>query len=125
MSHIRSKDMKPELLVRKLVHSMGYRYRLHQRQLPGQPDLVFGPKRKVIFVHGCFWHMHPDSNCIDSRMPKSNREYWIPKLKRNVKRDSQHIEALIASGWQVLVIWECETKDMSLLKKIVFNFLEK
>ena len=94
MRRIRSKDMKPELLVRHLVYSLGYRYRLHRKDLPGKPDLVFGPRRKVIFVHGCFWHLHPDPECVDSRVPKSNTAYWKPKLERNVERDRQHIAAL-------------------------------
>lgn len=104
MRRIRSKDMKPELLVRRLVHSLGYRYRLHRKDLPGKPDLVFGPHQKVIFVHGCFWHLHPDPNCVDARMPKSNTDYWKPKLERNVERDKQHIAALIKAGWKVLTI---------------------
>ena len=123
MARIRSKDMKPELLVRRLVHSLGYRYRLHRKDLPGKPDLVFGPRRKVIFVHGCFWHLHPDPNCIDARLPKSNTEYWKPKLLRNVERDKQHAKALNAAGWKSLVIWECETKDLGTLRSRIIQFL--
>ena len=86
MRAIRSKDMLPELAVRRLVHKLGYRFRLHRATLPGQPDLVFGPRRKVIFVHGCFWHSH---GCKKAHVPKSNRHYWLPKLRRNRTRDSE------------------------------------
>jgi DNA mismatch endonuclease, patch repair protein len=109
MSAIRSKNSKPELTVRRLVHGMGFRYRLHRRDLPGKPDLVFGPRRKVIFIHGCFWHQHPDPACLDGRLPKSRTEYWHAKLAKNVERDRLHCEALENSGWRVMTIWECET----------------
>jgi DNA mismatch endonuclease, patch repair protein len=106
-----------------IVHSLGYRYRLHVRDLPGKPDLVFRPKRKVIFVHGCFWHLHPDAECLDARKPKSNKSYWGPKLTRNVARDAQHLAALKADGWKVLVVWECETKAHAQLTKRLIKFL--
>jgi DNA mismatch endonuclease, patch repair protein len=125
MAAIRSKDTSPELAVRRLVHALGYRYRLHRRDLPGKPDLVFGPRRKVIFVHGCFWHRHPKSNCHDARSPKSNTDYWGPKLQRNAARDARNIAALRAAGWRVLVIWDCETKDARRLTSVVRRFLEK
>lgn len=124
MARIRSKDMKPELHVRRLVHSLGYRYRLHRKDLPGKPDLVFGPQKKVIFVHGCFWHLHPDPDCADAKMPKSNTAYWKPKLERNVERDRQHIAALTEAGWKVLTIWECETRDMREVEQRIVKFLE-
>ncbi len=124
MRRIRSKDMKPELLVRRLVHSLGYRYRLHRKDLPGKHDLVFGPRHKVIFVHGCFWHMHPDPNCADARMPKSNTDYWKSKLERNVERDKQHIDALYETGWKVLTIWECELKNLEKVKQHIVDFLD-
>ena len=89
MSRIRAKDTKPEMAVRRLVHGMGYRYRLHRRDLPGTPDLVFSPRRKVVFVHGCFWHQHDDPNCRKATLPGSNKEYWHPKLKRNAERDKE------------------------------------
>jgi DNA mismatch endonuclease (patch repair protein) len=108
MRAIRSKNMQPELKVRSLVHKLGYRFRLHRKDLPGKPDLVFGPRRKVIFVHGCFWHSH---NCKTAHIPKSNLEYWGPKLERNKTRDGKNIEALQAEGWQALVVWECEAGD--------------
>ncbi len=123
MAAIKSKDMKPEMAVRKMVHALGYRYRLHRRDLPGKPDLVFGPRRKVIFVHGCFWHMHPKETCLDARRPKSNTGYWTPKLARNVVRDSAHAAALRKFGWRVLVIWECETKDPVKLTARLTKFL--
>ena len=125
MAAIRAKDTKPELIVRRIVHALGYRYRLHRRDLPGKPDLVFGPRRKVIFVHGCFWHMHPKANCLDARRPKSNFGYWTPKLARNVARDAEHVATLRKLGWRVLVIWECETKDTANLAARVTKFLAK
>ena len=110
MSGIRSKGMRPEMTVRRQLHSMGYRYRLHRRDLPGKPDLVFPARRKVIFVHGCFWHQHSDPACRIVRRPKSNREYWMPKLERNVARDAENRARLRELGWKVHVIWECEVR---------------
>lgn len=107
MSLVRSKNTKPELRVRKLVHSLGYRYRLHARDLPGHPDLVFRGRRKVIFVHGCFWHRH---NCpLGNRLPKSRVEFWQAKLEGNRKRDRRNQRKLRKAGWSVMVIWECQT----------------
>ena len=123
MAAIRSTNMKPELIVRRLVHSLGYRYRLHARNLPGKPDLVFRPRRKVIFVHGCFWHLHPKKDCLDARLPKSNKSYWLPKLRRNVERDARHLKDLKRSGWTCMVIWECETKNTNVLKRRLVRFL--
>ncbi|MBO0733424.1 MAG: very short patch repair endonuclease [Methylocapsa sp.] len=96
---------------------------MHGPNLPGKPDLVFGPRRKVIFVHGCFWHFHGDPNCPDRRRPKSNLDYWEPKLARNRNRDAGHIAALEAGGWSVLVIWECETRDLATLSASLRAFL--
>lgn len=124
MRRIKSKDMKPELLVRRLVHGLGYRYRLHRKDLPGKPDLVFGLKRKVIFVHGCFWHGHEREGCLDARRPKSNTGYWNPKLTRNKERDAERISALQADRWDVLVIWECETTDSKALRIRLRQFLK-
>lgn len=121
MRAIRSKDMLPEMAVRSLVHRLGYRYRLHRKDLPGKPDLVFAPRRKVIFVHGCFWHSH---DCKYAHTPKSNLGYWMPKLARNQARDKKSIEALTAEGWKTLVIWECETKDEASLKTRLKKFLD-
>lgn len=123
MRRIRSKGMKPEIAVRKLVYAMGYRYRLHERSLPGKPDIVFKGKKKAIFIHGCFWHQHSDSNCRISRIPKSNTDYWNNKLKANVERDSMVLSALNDAGWNVLTIWECQLKNMDSLREIVASFL--
>lgn len=113
--------MRPEMDVRRVAHRMGYRFRLHRKDLPGIPDLVFGPRRKVIFVHGCFWHSH---NCKVAHIPKSNQAYWGPKLERNKVRDARHIEELEAHGWQTLVLWECETRDEAGLKRRLRAFLD-
>lgn len=120
MRAIRSKGMKPELAVRSLVHRLGFRFRLHRADLPGKPDLVFGPRRKVIFVHGCFWHSH---DCKVAHDPKSNRGYWAPKLERNRKRDENNLAELATIGWEPLVVWECETRDGVALAKRLKAFL--
>ena len=122
MRAIRSKDMQPELKVRSLAHRLGYRFRLHGKDLPGKPDLVFPSRRKVIFVHGCFWHSH---DCKAAHVPKSNQAYWLPKLERNKTRDEKNIEALRAAGWNALVIWECETCDERGVTKRLRKFLGK
>ena len=109
MSQIKGKDTKPEILVRSLVHRMGYRFRLHRKDLPGRPDLVFPGRRKVIFVHGCFWHRH--EGCKLAYTPKSRVDFWNAKFKANVERDRRNLQDLKAAGWQVIVIWQCETKD--------------
>lgn len=123
MAKIRSVDTRPEMIVRRLVHSMGYRYRLHRKNLPGKPDLVLSGLRKVIFVHGCFWHQHNDPECRITRRPKSNRDYWIPKLTRNVARDKAHQRKLLELGWDVLVIWECQVSVLDVLKAKLKRFL--
>ena len=120
MRAIRGSDTKPELVVRRLVHRLGYRFRLHRKDLPGKPDLVFGPRHKVVFVHGCFWHCH---NCKVAHDPKSNRSYWGPKLERNRIRDQKSLADLEAAGWQSLVVWECETWDEGNLKSRLTKFL--
>ena len=106
MRAVKAKNTGPEMAVRRLVHSMGYRYRLHRKGLPGKPDLVFALRRKVIFVHGCFWHGHACKR--GARIPKANRDYWTRKIARNKERDQHHLSALHADRWQALVIWECE-----------------
>ncbi len=121
MRAIRSKDMLPELSVRSLVHNLGYRFRLHRKDLPGKPDLVFASRRKVIFVHGCFWHSH---SCKIAHVPKSNVSYWVPKLKRNRVRDRKNVKALRAGGWACFVVWECETRNEGLLRKRLAGFLD-
>ena len=122
MRAIRSKDMSPEMVVRRVTHSLGYRYRLHRRDLPGRPDLVFSSRRKVIFVHGCFWHAH---GCKCAHVPKSNADYWKPKLERNQERDEENVTALAEIGWESLIIWECETADAHSLKKHLKTFLAR
>lgn len=123
MSRIRAKGMKPEMVVRRLAYSMGYRYRLHRKDLPGKPDLVFGGRKKVILVHGCFWHQHSDPLCKIARLPKSNQAYWVPKLQGNVMRDAEQESLLRDKGWDVLVIWECETKAGGALAGKIADFL--
>lgn len=122
MSLVRNRDTKPELTVRRLIHKMGFRYRLHRNDLPGKPDLVFPSIKKVIFVHGCFWHRHV---CKAARLPKSNTEYWLPKLEGNKTRDEIHYKALREKGWDVLIVWECDLKQISDLKVRITNFLRK
>jgi len=125
MRRIRSTGMEPEMVVRRLIHRLGYRYRLHARKMPGKPDLVFTSRRKVIFVHGCFWHQHASAKCRITRIPKSNTGYWISKLTRNAQRDKKNRCLLRKEGWRVLVIWECELdKKEQLVRKIV-RFLDK
>jgi DNA mismatch endonuclease (patch repair protein) len=109
MSRIRSKGTAPEMLLRRMLHRCGYRFRLHRKDLPGKPDLVFPARKKVIFMHGCFWHQHP--GCREGRVPGSRRDYWEPKLARNQQRDITAQAGLKAQGWQCLVLWECELKD--------------
>lgn len=125
MSRIRAKDTKPELRLRRLIHGMGYRYRLHRRDLPGVPDLVFPGRRKVIFVHGCFWHRHPDPACKLARLPKTKRDFWVPKLEGNRRRDIDSEERLRGLGWDVMVVWECQLKekDSESLRDRVRQFL--
>lgn len=123
MSLVRSKNTRPELVVRSLVHRLGYRYRLHLKRLPGCPDLVFGGRKKVVFVHGCFWHGHRD--CPKGKLPKSNLEYWKPKLKRNKKRDLANQDKLGSKGWAALVVWQCELKDLEILSTRIAEFLEE
>jgi DNA mismatch endonuclease, patch repair protein len=124
MSLVRGKGTKPELIVRRLVHGMGYRYRLHAAGLPGKPDLVFRRRNSVIFVHGCFWHRHPDPDCKLARVPKSREAFWLAKLTRNRERDGAQIEALENMGWRVLTIWECQLKEALELKENIRRFLE-
>ncbi|HRD28519.1 MAG TPA: very short patch repair endonuclease [Caulobacter sp.] len=124
MSRVRGKGSKAELLVRSLVHRMGYRFRLHGAKLPGKPDLVFQGRRKVIFVHGCFWHRHPDPDCKLARMPKSRQDFWRPKLEGNRARDLRQIAELQALGWSVLEIWECQLRDPSFLENEIRTFLD-
>ena len=115
MSRIKGKDTTPEKTVRSMLHRMGFRFRLHKRDLPGSPDIAMPRHNTVIFVHGCFWHCHP--GCKDSGIPKTNTIFWQNKLGKNVERDKKNIENLKYLGWNVVVIWECETKDAEGLYK--------
>ena len=115
--------MKPERIVRSVVHRMGYRFRLHRRDLPGTPDLVLPGRRAVIFVHGCFWHWHPDPQCSKAGMPKSNADFWAPKLAETRRRDRNNAATLEQSGWRVLTIWECELRDLDQVMSNVYEFL--
>ncbi len=123
MGRVRNRDSKVELRVRSLVHGMGYRYRLHSRALPGCPDLVFAARRKVIFVHGCFWHRH--APCHLARLPKTRLDFWLPKLEANRLRDLNNQSKLREIGWDILVVWECEVGDAAGLAKRVRSFLEE
>jgi DNA mismatch endonuclease (patch repair protein) len=122
MARVRAKNTRPELRVRKLVFALGYRYRLHDRKLPGCPDLVFGRRRKVIFVHGCFWHRH--KRCALARLPKSRLDFWLPKLEGNKSRDQRNRRALARRGWKVLTIWECQLRDAERLNDKIRRFLD-
>jgi DNA mismatch endonuclease (patch repair protein) len=119
MGRVRQKDTKPEMVVRSLTHQLGYRFRLHRRDLPGRPDLVFPKLRKVIFVHGCFWHRH---GCSKATTPKSNSDYWQPKFAENVERDKRAIAELLRLGWEPMVVWECETRDIDALSQALSTF---
>jgi DNA mismatch endonuclease, patch repair protein len=122
MAKVRSKDSRPEMLVRRLVFALGYRYRLHARDLPGCPDLVFRGRGKVIFVHGCFWHRH--QGCALARMPKSRLDFWGPKLEANKQRDTRNKRDLTREGWKVLTIWECQLKETTRLERTIRRFLD-
>ncbi|MBI5815987.1 MAG: DNA mismatch endonuclease Vsr [Nitrospinae bacterium] len=121
MGKVRSINTRPELIVRKIIFRMGYRYRLHAKDLPGRPDLVFRPREKVVFVNGCFWHFH--KGCPDVRPPKSNRVFWRKKLEGNRKRDSSNYRKLSKMGWKYLIIWECQTADAAKLESKIRDFL--
>lgn len=122
MSRIGSKNTAPELVVRRLLHAMGYRFRLHRKDLPGTPDIVLPKLRKAIFVHGCFWHAH---GCRIGQPPKSRPEFWQPKLARNKARDAEKSEALRTAGWDVLTLWQCEIKERTLLEEQLRAFLTR
>lgn len=123
MRHIRAEHTSPEMVVRRLVHAMGFRYRLHSPKLPGKPDLVFTRLKKIIEVRGCFWHQH--GKCIDSHIPKSRLDYWIPKLRRNQDRDITTLQTLKALGFSVLVVWECEVRNEKRLVTKLGRFLNR
>lgn len=122
MALIRSRNTKPEMVVRRWLHSRGYRYRLHRKDLPGSPDIAFPSRRKVILVHGCLWHGH--RGCGLNRVITARPEYWQPKLQANRRRDARNLRALRKLGWDVIVIWECQTRDMMSLGQRLVDFLE-
>ena len=123
MSRVKGENTKPEIKVRSLVHAMGFRYRLHRKNLPGKPDLVFPRHKKIIFVHGCFWHQH--EGCRSAARPTSNITYWNKKLERTIERDKENILSLVQAGWKVLVIWECEISNTDNLLCTLENFFIK
>jgi len=123
MGRVKGRDTKPELLVRSLIHRMGFRFRIHRRDLPGNPDIVLPRHKKVIFIHGCFWHGHP--GCPRAKRPTTNQAFWNMKLEHNEKRDKQFQEQLTNIGWKVLVIWQCETKDINKLAIELERFLHE
>lgn len=121
MRAVKSKDTRPEIVVRRLMHGMGFRFRLHRKDLPGSPDLVFASQRKVIFVHGCFWHGHDCAR--GSRLPKTNVDYWKTKIDRNCKRDDEAIRLLNKAGWESCVVWECELRNVDNLRAKLLSFM--
>lgn len=124
MSRVRGKNTKPEMIVRRLVHSMGYRYRLHRTDLPGKPDIVFVSRKKLIFVNGCFWHGHLGKKCKLARIPKTRISFWTKKIDYNRSRDKRNATMLKAMGWNVLTVWECELKNIDAVKKKLASFLQ-
>ena len=121
MSAIKSKNTKPEIAVRKLLHTMGYRFRLHKKDLPGSPDIVLPKYKTVIFVHGCFWHRH--QNCKYASNPKTRVEFWNKKFKDNIERDIKNLEKLKSLGWESKIIWECETKNIDKLREKLIHIM--
>lgn len=121
MRRIRSKDTGPELIVRRIVHNVGFRYRLHPTYLPGRPDIVLVRHGKIIDVRGCFWHQHP--GCVDSHLPKTRMDYWIAKLAKNVSRDARNVRAWRRAGWMILIVWECQTTSAFKLEQRIRSFL--
>lgn len=124
MKLVRGKNTSPELLVRRLVHSMGFRYALHRQDLAGHPDIVCTRLKKIIFVHGCFWHRHAARRCPLARLPKTKLEFWLPKLESNRLRDQKNLRALLAEGWKILVVWECQLRHKERIRNKLSRFLE-
>lgn len=122
MSRVSDKNTKPEIVVRSLLHRMGYRFRLHKKDLPGKPDITLPKHKKVIFVHGCFWHGH--AGCTRSKRPATNREFWREKLEKNIARDKVTVNALNNLGWEVLAVWSCEVQDTNKLETKILSFLD-
>jgi DNA mismatch endonuclease Vsr len=124
LAAVAGKDTAPELRVRRLLHGMGYRFRLHRRDLPGSPDIVLPSRRKIVEVRGCFWHRHRDPACRNAVLPKVRADWWAAKLARNVERDERNLAELYGAGWSVLVLWECEVKHPAGLTGRLRSFLE-
>lgn len=122
LAKVRSKNTKVELTIRRMIYSLGVRYRLHDAVLPGHPDIVFPGRRKVIFTNGCFWHRH--QGCRNAQTPKTRRDYWVPKFARTMERDETNYNALRSAGWQLMIIWECELSDKPALIERIRTFLE-
>jgi DNA mismatch endonuclease (patch repair protein) len=123
MSHIRSKNTKPEIIVRSLLHRMGYRFRIHQKNLPGKPDIVLAKYKTIIFIHGCFWHRH--KGCKRCTTPSTNQKYWLPKLGRNIVKDKLNKKLLKKNGWLPIIVWECEIKKLDRLAGKINKLLKK
>lgn len=123
MRAVRGRDTKPEMRVRRIAHALGYRFRLHRRDLPGKPDLTFPRLKKVVFVHGCFWHQH--QRCKRASMPTSNVKFWRAKLTRNAERDAGQVAAVKAAGWRALVVWECQLRNEERLRSRLRQFLKE
>lgn len=123
MSHIKSKDTKPEIIVRSIVHRLGFRFRKHKTDLPGKPDIVLARHRKVIFVHGCFWHGH--KRCKKSLRPQSHKKFWAEKLNKNIERDKRNKRKLESMGWDVLIVWSCEIMNVDKIRNKLIEFLDK
>ena len=121
MQKVKQRNTKPEIVVRRAAHALGYRFRLHRRDLPGSPDIVLPRHKVAVFVHGCFWHRHP--GCRYASTPKANAEFWLNKFSHNVERDARKERELRALGWRVLVIWECETRDRARLEQSLSDFI--
>jgi DNA mismatch endonuclease (patch repair protein) len=121
MQRIRAANTSPEKVVRSVIHAMGFRFRLHRSDLPGRPDVILPRHKKIVFVNGCFWHLH--KSCGRGRLPNSNRDYWAPKLRRNRERDAMNIRKLRAEGWKVKIIWECQVKERQQLRARLLRFL--
>ncbi len=122
MKKVKGKNTKPEILIRSMLHRMGYRFRLHRKDLPGNPDIVLPKYKKVIFVHGCFWHGH--QGCKRASLPATNRQYWVNKIKKNKVRDAENMKKLKESGWTPLILWTCRLKNREKIKKELVDFLE-
>lgn len=122
MRNVKGKHTTPELAVRSMLHRMGFRFRLHRKDLPGKPDIVFPSRKKIVFVNGCFWHGH---DCRYGRLPKSKPDFWEPKIEGNRARDARNIESLRNLGWDVLTVWQCETPDPASLERSLISFMDK